>query len=181
MTTQLIRQWLILSMIPKSPPRIDVTAIEQRLAQLGVAVHRRTIQRDLLHLSRIFPLVADERERPFGWRWADGAEFLCSIPILRDPATAGIEIALHLRVDRLVARTIVEGLRGRDGDAREVVVSPPRDDGAVEVTARIVDSCAMRRWLLGFGDVVEVLSPSHVREEFVEKASRIAAKYREAG
>lgn len=180
MTTQLIRQWLILSMIPKAPPRIDVAAIEERLAELGIAVHRRTIQRDLLHLSRVFPLVADERERPFGWRWADGAEFLCSIPILRDPETAGIEITLRLRVDRNVARTIAEGLRGRDGDAREVAVGPPRD-GYVEIHARVVDSCAMRRWLLGFGDVVEVLEPAHIRAEFVEKASRIAAKYREAG
>lgn len=180
MTTQLIRQWLILSMIPKAPPRIDVAGIEERLAELGVVVHRRTIQRDLLHLSRVFPLVADERERPFGWRWADGAEFLCSIPILSDPASAGAEITLRLRVDRMAARTIAEGLRGRDGDAREVTMSPPRD-GFVEMTARIVDSCAMRRWLLGFGDAVEVLSPEHVRAEFVEKASRIAAKYREAG
>lgn len=174
--SQLVRQWLILSMIPKEPPRIDAGGIEERLADLGIVVHRRTIQRDLAELSRVFPLVADERERPFGWRWAEGAEFLCSIPILSDPRAAGAEITLRLRVDRPLARAIAEGLRGRDGDAREVTMEPARD-GAVEITARIVDSCAMRRFLLGYGDAVCVLEPAHVRAEFVEKAARIAARY----
>lgn len=177
-TTQLVRQWLILSMIPKTPPRIEVGQLERRLHELGVEVHRRTIQRDLVCLSRVFPLVADEREKPFGWRWADDAEFLCSIPILADARVDRPEIELRLRVDRALARTIAEGLRGRDGDAREVVVAPPAADGTVEVVARVADSCAMRRWLLGFGDGVEVLSPSSVRAELVEKVSRIMARYR---
>jgi predicted DNA-binding transcriptional regulator YafY len=166
-------------MVPKDPPRIDVATLERRLRDHGVVVHRRTIQRDLVELARVFPLVVDFREKPFGWRWADGAEFLCSIPILRDPRGEGAEIVLCLRVERALARTVAEGLRGRDGDARRVTVTP-RDDGYVDVTAHVLDVCALRRWLLGFGDAVEVLSPDHVRAEFVEKAARIAARYRAA-
>ena len=166
-------------MIPKAPPRIDVATLEARLRARGIDVHRRTIQRDLVDLGRIFPLVVDFREKPFGWRWADGAEFLCSIPILRDPRGEGIEMTLCLRVERSLARTVAEGLRGRDGDARHVSVRP-REDGDVDLEADVLDVCALRRWLLGFGDAVEVLSPEHVRAEFVDKAARIAARYRAA-
>lgn len=174
--TQLVRQWLLLSMIPKAPPRIDAGTLAERLRDRGVRVHRRTIQRDLVELAKVFPLVADAREKPYGWRWADGAEFLCSIPILRDPEGERISVAVTLRAEPRIARVVIEGLRGRDGDAREVS-SRRCADGSVEITARVVDGCSLRRWLLGFGGDIEVLAPAPLRMDFAAKAARIAARY----
>jgi len=174
-TSQIVRQWMILRLVPKHPPRIDVAGIQAGLARAGVNVHRRTIQRDLLELERVFPIVADESVKPFGWKWAEGAEFLCSIPLLIDPIDIGPEITLSLRVDKRMARTICEGLRGREGAARELTVTDQAR--GVLVTARVPDTCVVRRWLLGFGEAIEVLEPASVRAEFVAKAVRLSKTY----
>jgi predicted DNA-binding transcriptional regulator YafY len=176
-TSQIVRQWMILRLVPKHPPRIDVAGLQAGLARAGVRVHIRTIQRDLLELQTVFPIVADESMKPFGWKWAEGAEFLCSIPLLTDPIEIGPEITLSLRVDKRMARTICEGLRGREGAAREVTTTAIEHGRAVLVTARVPDTCVVRRWLLGFGEAIEVLEPSDVRAEFVAKAVRLSKTY----
>jgi predicted DNA-binding transcriptional regulator YafY len=176
-SSQLVRQWRILSLIPKSPPGIDVVTLEARLFASGVTVHRRTVQRDLVELAEVFPLVSTDAEKPYRWHWSRDARFLCSIPILEAPQEPGAEISLRLRADRSVARYVVEGLRGKAAAAREVTCVS-KDKTHVEVLARVVDACALRRWLLGFADSVEVLAPAHVRTELAESAARIAERHR---
>lgn len=156
-----------------------MATLEARLFASGVIVHRRTIQRDLVELAKVFPLIPSGEEKPFLWRWADDARFLCSIPILEAPEAPGAEIALRLRVDRNTARYVVEGLRGTAAAAREVTCVS-KDRTHVEILARVVDACTLRRWLLGFADSVEVLAPDHVRAELGESAARIAERHRAA-
>lgn len=80
------RQWLTLRMIPRHPRKIDTATIEERLKSQGFQVHRRTIQRDLESFSETFPLLCDDRDKPYGWSWSpDAAAF--DIPQM-DPATA---------------------------------------------------------------------------------------------
>lgn len=177
MQSQLVRQWRILSLIPKAPPGIDVATLEARLFASGVVVHRRTIQRDLVELAKVFPLISMGEEKPYRWRWSDDARFLCSIPILEAPAEPGAEISLRLRVDRSVARYVVDGLRGSSAGAREVTCVS-KDKTHAEIIARVVDACTLRRWLLGFADSVEVLAPEHLRTELREAAERIAERHR---
>lgn len=179
MASQLVRQWLILSLIPKTVPGVDVATLETRLFASGVTVHRRTIQRDLVELSEVFPLLAVGQDKPFRWRWADDARFLCSIPILdvSEEDARGAQIALRLRVERSAARYVIEGLRGKAAAAREVTCLK-KDKTHVELVARVVDACTVRRWLLGFADAVEVLAPAHVRSEISEMAGRVAERYR---
>ena len=157
-----------------------MATLEARLFASGVAVHRRTIQRDLVELSEVFPLVSSGEEKPYRWRWSDDARFLCSIPILEAPDAPGAEIALRLRVERNTARYVVEGLRGKAVAAREVT-TVSKDKTHVEVLAHVVDACTLRRWLLGFADSVEVVAPVHVRAELAESAARIAERHRGHG
>jgi predicted DNA-binding transcriptional regulator YafY len=156
-----------------------VATLEARLFASGVAVHRRTIQRDLVELAEVFPLVSMGEEKPYRWRWSDDARFLCSIPILEAPEEPGAEISLRLRVERSAARYVVEGLRGKPARARDV--TSVNKGKAVEVHARVVDACTLRRWLLGFADSVEVLAPEHVRAELAASAARIAERHRAEG
>ena len=60
-------------MLPKPPQKIDTARLVAKLRERGVVAHRRTIQRDLLELATVFPIVADERSKPYGWRWADAS------------------------------------------------------------------------------------------------------------
>jgi len=72
----LLRQWHMLQAIPRAPRKISVQELRTRLKDAEFDVTARTIQRDLQELVQIFPLVVDERDKPFGWSWQqDGPSF----------------------------------------------------------------------------------------------------------
>ena len=62
----------MLRAIPRYPKRIDAPTIHARLAENGMAVSLRTVQRDLNSLAGAFPLDYDE-SKPQGWCWRQGA------------------------------------------------------------------------------------------------------------
>ncbi|TYT75226.1 helix-turn-helix transcriptional regulator [Desulfobotulus mexicanus] len=68
------RQCLILQMLPREPLCTDTASLERRLREKGIEVHRRTIQRDLEELSRVFPIACNDNEKPYGWFWSINAE-----------------------------------------------------------------------------------------------------------
>jgi len=74
MNDTIMRQWQMLRMIPRHPAKISTSEILRRLADEGFETTQRTIQRDLMRLSEIYPLVCDERSKPFGWSWMRDAD-----------------------------------------------------------------------------------------------------------
>ncbi len=50
-------------------------------------------------------------------------------------------------------------------------------DGRERLTATVKDTQELRWWLLGFGEGVEILEPTQLREEFMATAARLAALY----
>jgi predicted DNA-binding transcriptional regulator YafY len=179
--SSIVRQWHLLTLLPKGPRRVDSALLEERLRSRGLDVHRRTIQRDLVELASVFPIVSDERSKPYGWRWAEDAELLCAIPALPGARNGVPEIDLVLRVRAVAIRAVSEGLRGPEGQARNVHVingtTRGEDDDPAELQARVPDTCSLRRWLFGFADALEVLEPAHLRAELAEKAARISSVY----
>lgn len=69
----LLRQWEMLRAIPRYPAKITASEIRSRLAARGFEVTKRTVERDLGSLSEAFPLLSDERDKPFGWSWEKDA------------------------------------------------------------------------------------------------------------
>lgn len=78
MASATLRQWHLLSLLPKGPRRIDSATLAARLRERGFVVHHRTVQRDLVELAHVFPIVKDHRSKPYGWRWSDDGALLCS-------------------------------------------------------------------------------------------------------
>ncbi len=75
----LSRQWLMLQWIPRHPHKATARELVERLQIEGHTVSKRTVERDLAELSEVFPLTADERNKPFGWSWQrDAPQF--SVP-----------------------------------------------------------------------------------------------------
>jgi predicted DNA-binding transcriptional regulator YafY len=70
MSESLHRQWVMLSLLPRAPRRIDTATLEEQLKDHGIEINRRSIQRDLVALSALFPIVCDERSKPYQWSWA---------------------------------------------------------------------------------------------------------------
>jgi predicted DNA-binding transcriptional regulator YafY len=69
----LLRQWQTLRMIPRHPRKITATVLCASLNQDGYVIGKRTVERDLQSLAMVFPLVSDERSRPYGWCWQKDA------------------------------------------------------------------------------------------------------------
>lgn len=132
------RRLLMLSLIPRAPRKCTTAEIVDKLAQRGIAVTQRTIQRDLEKLEGLLPLKADDRERTYGWQWMDNAELL-DIPSL-DP-----EAALTLKVM----------------DAHAAALLPPaaRDYMApyTEKAAQVLDAAGRSSGLKLWPDRVRVL------------------------
>lgn len=64
------RQWEILKLLPSEPPGHTVAAIRGRLlADSAVEVTKRTVERDLVDLSRVLPICCNDKSKPFGWHW----------------------------------------------------------------------------------------------------------------
>lgn len=173
--TALIRQWLLLTLLPTKPRRVDAATLEERLRSRGLRVHRRTIQRDLVELATVFPLVSDERSKPYGWRWADGQDLVSAL-FSRDPSVGSLpHVSLRLRVPSEHSTVVSLALRGRPelrGDVRVVPFV-----GGSEILAQVEDGEGLRRWLLGFADVAEVVAPAAVRGDIREMARRAAKRH----
>jgi len=74
------RQWLMLRLVPRAPRKIDAARVKGLLAQDGIDVTVRSIQRDLESLSEVFfDLSCDRRSKPYGWSW-DAKSPLLEIP-----------------------------------------------------------------------------------------------------
>jgi predicted DNA-binding transcriptional regulator YafY len=80
------RQWALLRLLPRSPRKATAAGLRGLLEAEGFAVTGRTVQRDLQTLSTAFAIENDERNKPYGWRWARDAPAL-SLPAL-SPAEA---------------------------------------------------------------------------------------------
>ncbi|MDR0379285.1 MAG: WYL domain-containing protein, partial [Candidatus Accumulibacter sp.] len=68
-----------------------------RLRDEDFDVSRRTIERDLHTLSARFPLVLDDRTKPFGWSWARNANFEFMPGLTPSQAVALLLARTHLR------------------------------------------------------------------------------------
>ena len=80
----LLRHWTMLRLIPRAPKKITASELFSGLAREGFVVTKRTIERDLQSISAMFPLISDERNRPFGWSWTKDAPALqVTSPALR--------------------------------------------------------------------------------------------------
>lgn len=94
----LLRQWELLKALPSFQENATGKAAKALMYDLqaaGFDVDLRTVQRDLQDLSSLFPIEANDKSKPFGWRWARQAHI--GMPGL----SVGEAVALKLVEDHL--------------------------------------------------------------------------------
>ena len=69
MSDTTLRQIKLLEFLPRQPYKKSPQQLRDNLISIGYEVSTRTIQRDLVNLSRKMMLVSDERNKPYGWSW----------------------------------------------------------------------------------------------------------------
>lgn len=67
------RQWELLKLLPTKPPGLTSREIQNKLHNLGYGVTKRTVERDLQDLTGPFPILCNDKGKPYGWYWTPGA------------------------------------------------------------------------------------------------------------
>lgn len=109
----------MLRLVPRYPAKVDTTSLQRALEDEGFPTTARTIQRDLQTLSGLFPLMVDEREKPFGWSWAKSARVM-DIPGITPPAALAFRLAESQLADMLPP-SVLSYLEPHFQRAREVL------------------------------------------------------------
>lgn len=103
-----LRQWAMLKRIPQHPRLITAGELTEHLKSEGFEVGKRTIERDLLSLSGIFPLISDDRSRPYGWSWSKDAEAF-ALPTMSPLQALTLELA-HEHLANLLPASLLDSL-----------------------------------------------------------------------
>jgi predicted DNA-binding transcriptional regulator YafY len=114
--------------------------------------------------------------------------------LLDTPVTTEPEFSLHTYLQETRAFEYIEGgtielqvlfdagtahhLRETPLSGDQTLVNHP--DGRVLLTATVIDSARLRWWLLGFGQLVEVLSPAPLRSAFADIVRTLHQRYSDA-
>lgn len=111
-----LRYLEMLWQVPREPNGITVQQLHAKLADLGYAVDKRSVERDLVKLSVLFPLGSSE-PRPARWYWMQEAE-QSMLPGLNPAAALAFELASrHLAA--LMPRSALDALQPMFQSARK--------------------------------------------------------------
>lgn len=115
----LLRHWETLRLIPRAPRKVTADEICRRLANNGYQVSKRTVERDLDKLSLAFPLTKDDRNKPYGWQWAPGADVL-DLPAMDQPTALTFHF-VHQYLEPLLPNSVRAFLQPHVDIARRVL------------------------------------------------------------
>jgi len=118
------RQWSLLKHLPSGPPGKSATQLRALLAEDGHEVTKRTIERDLNELSRIFPLSCNDRSAPFGWYLVPGARL--DLPGMDLPEAVSLGLLENL-LRQLVPPAFMQALESRFATAKEKLETLPKN------------------------------------------------------
>jgi len=104
----LLRQLGMLRHIPQHPRQITARELTERVEAEGFVVSKRTVERDLLSLSEVFPLISNEKSRPYGWSWSKDADAF-SLPGMSPLQALTLELA-HDHLAALLPASLLETL-----------------------------------------------------------------------
>jgi len=136
----LARQWELLKQLPAGPPGITTRALVDKLSERGYAISKRSVERDLHDLSRVFPLVCNDKGVPHGWHWMKGASL--DLPAL------GVADALSLRLLEEYLQSLLP--------ASILGVLRPRFEEATRKLEQLGDTNSIAGW----ADKVRVVPPT---------------------
>lgn len=103
-----LRQWAMLKLIPQHPRQISAGELTERLKSEGFDVGKRTVERDLIAFSATFPLISNERSKPYGWSWSKDAEAF-ALPTMSPLQALTLELA-HDHLATLLPASLLDTL-----------------------------------------------------------------------
>jgi predicted DNA-binding transcriptional regulator YafY len=114
-----IRRLLLLQQIPRSPHNITVKEICDNFANNGRPTNTRTIQRDLIQLSVVFPLIDEAMGKTNYWSWRADAEII-DMPSM-NPKTALSFYLSELYLYQMMPPAVLDALQPHFNKAKQVL------------------------------------------------------------
>ncbi|HKS14124.1 MAG TPA: WYL domain-containing protein [Pseudomonas sp.] len=172
------RQWEVLKLLPSSHPGITAAQLQGALAKAGHAASKRTVERDLNELAKVFPLRCNDRNMPYGWHLQPARTL--AVPGMNlgagltlhwaradgDISPAGVrpqQISLHAWVDDALAHRLAETPLSHDmqltGEA----------SGGATLAATVSDSLELMWWLLSNAGSLRIQAPEALRKAMLER------------
>ncbi len=107
---------MMLQLIPRRRPGVSPAELQSALQDRDFEIDLRSIQRDLIRLSAVFPLTCDEG-RPQRWYWAESAVEITLPP--QDPYSAMTMKLIEAHLQPVLPRVLRQALepRFRQADA----------------------------------------------------------------
>lgn len=103
----LARQWELLRLLPSKSPGLTAAELHIRLQDAGHETSKRTIERDLLELSQLFPLQCNDKGMPYGWHWMPGcASELPGLSLGEALTLKLVEDSLHALIPHHMLKTL---------------------------------------------------------------------------
>lgn len=118
------RLWSLLMLLPSHRPGQSATQLRESLAGRGHDVTKRTVERDLNELSRIFPVACNDKSVPFGWYLVPGARL--DLPSMDLPEAVSLGLLEDL-LRQLVPPSFTQALEGRFATARVKLEALPKN------------------------------------------------------
>jgi len=131
----LSRQWQLLRMLPRYPRKATAGDMQRQLERDGFATTKRTIERDLNALSESFPILLDDRDKPYGWSWKKDAPAL-TVPGLTAPQALAFALVRQFLGPLLPASTVAE-LNDHFEAAEKLLGSLPKTRGIPSWTGKV--------------------------------------------
>jgi predicted DNA-binding transcriptional regulator YafY len=122
--TTIARQWeLLKNHLPPHPPGKTSRQLRDALAAAGHNVTKRTIERDMDELSRIFPITRNEKSIPYGWHWSENARFDTLGMDLSEAVSLGL---MEDVLRQIMPPAFLSALEGKFSLAREKLAALPK-------------------------------------------------------
>ncbi|HDS1818584.1 TPA: WYL domain-containing protein [Pseudomonas putida] len=157
------RQWELLKLLPGRHPGMSSMQLQAALSLVGHTTSKRTVERDLVELSALFPLHCNSKGMPYGWYWQPGLSLAEAQQLQPDALSAVRQIALRAWVDDTLARCLEQQPLSTD------MQLTPQQDGGATLAATVDDSRALMGWLLSQAGAIRVQAPESLRAALLEQ------------
>jgi len=167
------RQWQLLKLLPGRHPGMSSTQLQAALAKVGHTTSKRTVERDLVELSALFPLHCNSKGMPYGWYWQPGLSLDEAQQLQPDALAPVRQIGLRAWVDDALARRLEQQPLSTD------MQLAPQQYGGAALAATVDDSRALMGWLLSQAGSIRVLAPASLRTALLEQQRQSLALHEE--
>jgi predicted DNA-binding transcriptional regulator YafY len=119
------RQWEMLKLLPTKPPGITSLNLQRELHKLGYSVVKRTVERDLQDLTQPFPILCNDKGKPYGWYWSPGAS--ANLPAITLAEALSLRLVEDL-LKPLLPKAILTSLQAHFNQAQAKLKSLRQDN-----------------------------------------------------